>query len=169
MRTDLFWIPGPWPGRLAIAPRPRGGDWLEDEIRAWRSEGVDAVASLLVPEEIADLDLSEEPRLARANDIEFLSFPIRDRSVPAPDDAALEFATNIADRLADGKKVVIHCRQGIGRAALVAISVLLVSSGGAFEEVIEQVAAARGVGVPETPEQRRWLEKFAAGLKLVSP
>src|SRR4051794_18897663 len=32
MRSELFWIPVPFPGRLAIAPRPRGGDWLGDEI-----------------------------------------------------------------------------------------------------------------------------------------
>ena len=36
MHTELYWIPGPWLGRLAIMPRPRGGDWLEDEIRSWR-------------------------------------------------------------------------------------------------------------------------------------
>ena len=36
MNPDLFWITGPWRGRLAIATRPRGGEWLGDEIRGWR-------------------------------------------------------------------------------------------------------------------------------------
>jgi len=31
MKPDIFWIPGPWRGRLAIVARPRGGDWLDDE------------------------------------------------------------------------------------------------------------------------------------------
>ena len=41
MRTDLFPVAGPWPGSLAVMPRPRGGDWLEDEVRAWRTAGVE--------------------------------------------------------------------------------------------------------------------------------
>jgi hypothetical protein len=32
MRAQLYWIEGPWAGHFAIVPRPRGGDWLEDEI-----------------------------------------------------------------------------------------------------------------------------------------
>ena len=47
MTPDLFWIVGPWRGRLAIAARPRGGDWLEDEITGWRLAGIDIVVSLL--------------------------------------------------------------------------------------------------------------------------
>jgi hypothetical protein len=34
MRAELYWIEGPWPSQLAILPRPRGGEWLEDEIRS---------------------------------------------------------------------------------------------------------------------------------------
>jgi hypothetical protein len=30
MKPELFWIPTPSPGRLAMAPRPRGGDWLDE-------------------------------------------------------------------------------------------------------------------------------------------
>ena len=33
MRIDLFTIPTPYPGRLAVAPRPRGGDWLDEFAR----------------------------------------------------------------------------------------------------------------------------------------
>src|SRR6476620_4583045 len=65
MRADIYWIPGPWPGRLGIAPRPRGGDWLADEVKAWRAAGVDVVTSLLTPEEVAELGLQEEEALVR--------------------------------------------------------------------------------------------------------
>ncbi|MGH9843461.1 MAG: hypothetical protein ACREEM_32385 [Blastocatellia bacterium] len=32
MRSELYWING---GRIAIVPRPRGDDWLEDKVAAW--------------------------------------------------------------------------------------------------------------------------------------
>ena len=41
-------------------PRPRAGDWLNDEIAGWRSEGIDVVVSLLEADEIADLGLAED-------------------------------------------------------------------------------------------------------------
>src|SRR5437870_3377638 len=54
VRAELSWIEAPWQGRLAISPRPRGGDWLEDEVREWRLAGVEAVVSLLTSDEITD-------------------------------------------------------------------------------------------------------------------
>jgi hypothetical protein len=65
MRTEVYWVSGPWPGRLGIVPRPRGGDWLADEIRSWKDSQIDIVASLLTPEETAELDLLAEEALAR--------------------------------------------------------------------------------------------------------
>lgn len=60
MKPDLFWIPGPWRGRLAVATRPRGGDWLEDEAAGWRRAGIDVVVSLLEEHEAGQLDLHGE-------------------------------------------------------------------------------------------------------------
>src|SRR5262245_56487867 len=119
MRTDLYWIEGPWHGRLAIMPRPRGGDWLEDEIAAWRRAGVDIVVSALTKAEVAELDLAEEAPLCSANGIEFVGFPIADRGVPDPATAA-ELVHRLDQKLASGKRVAIHCRQGVGRSALLA-------------------------------------------------
>jgi protein-tyrosine phosphatase len=160
MRTELYWVPGTSAGRIAIMPRPRGGDWLEDEVRAWRDAGVDVVVSLLEADEVMDLELLAEEGLARANRIEFVRFPITDRGVPESRDAAAELANRLANLLGSGKNVAIHCRQGIGRAALVAIAVMIrlgVDAGAA----IERVSAARGLAVPETPAQRQWLLDFA--------
>jgi hypothetical protein len=60
MTPDLFWIVAPWRGRLAIATRPRGGDWLEDELKGLRRAGVDVVVSLLETNEADQLDLVNE-------------------------------------------------------------------------------------------------------------
>jgi len=98
-------------------PRPRGGDWLEDEVHGWQRSGIATVLSLLTPDETADLDLAREEQLCGTSGIEFISFPIEDRSVPASRNATFDLLSNLANKLAAGKNVAIHCRQGIGRAA----------------------------------------------------
>jgi hypothetical protein len=38
MKVEIYWITGAPDAPLGIMPRPRGGDWLEDEIRSLRSQ-----------------------------------------------------------------------------------------------------------------------------------
>jgi protein-tyrosine phosphatase len=160
MKAEPFWIPGPWAGRVAIPPRPRAGDWLADEVRSWRDEGIDAVVSMLTPDEVEDLGLAAEPAESEAHGLRLLSFPVADRAVPA---SKLEFAgllTDLSRQLDAGQTVAVHCRQGIGRSALVAIG-LLVWSGMDPARAVETVSAARGRPVPETPDQLRWVHDLA--------
>jgi protein-tyrosine phosphatase len=163
MRTELYWIDGPWLGHLAISSRPRGGDWLEDEVRSWRQDGIDVVVSLLTGDETTDLDLTQEAELCRVHGLQFLAFPIVDRSVPSSRRATLDFVEKLDNTLTEEKNVVIHCRQGIGRSALIA-ACLLVLTGMDPETAFQRVSAARGVSVPETPEQRDWVIEFSKKL-----
>ncbi|MGH7449842.1 MAG: protein-tyrosine phosphatase family protein [bacterium] len=165
MRTEFYWIDGPWPGRLAISSRPRGGDWLEDEVRAWQQAGLDMIVSLLTDDEIADLDLAREAELCQRYDLQFFTFPIVDRSVPSSRRQTLDFVRKLNDALTEGKNLLIHCRQGIGRAALIA-ACLLILSGEDSETAFQRVSAARSVSVPETSEQRKWVIKFAQALSV---
>lgn len=160
MWTKLHWIAGPWPGKLALAARPRGGEWLGDEISSWRRERVDTVFSLLTPGEEADLDVSEEASLVKARGMHFHSFPIPDRQVPGSERQFAAALENLDAELAAGRNVVLHCRQGIGRTGLVA-ACLLVTKGISPEVAVGQLTAARGVPVPETEEQRIWIDRFA--------
>jgi len=82
MPTQVYRIADPWPGNLAISARPRGGDWLKDEIESWRAAGFDVVVSLLTSQEVEEMDLAQEPQYCHENHMEFVSFPIVDRSVP---------------------------------------------------------------------------------------
>ena len=47
MASDIYWIEHPFAQRIAIAARPRAGDWLDDEIDHWFSAGIGLVVSLL--------------------------------------------------------------------------------------------------------------------------
>jgi len=161
--TELFRVEGPWPGHLAISARPRGGDWLDDEMRAWRGAGIDVVVSLLEPEEAAGLDLESEKARSEAAGIQFFSFPIVDRSIPAPSSDVHGFLRLIRAKLSEGKNTAIHCRQGVGRAGLIAAA-LLIEQGLSPAEAIRRVSDTRRVSIPETEEQRAWIDSFAATL-----
>lgn len=160
MNPKLYWIDGPWPGRLAISARPRGGDWLEDEISGWRRAGVDAVVSLLTPHENKDLQLSEESKLAQSNGLTFLSLPIEDRSVPSNWEDASRAIGKATEMLQRGKNVAVHCRQGIGRSGILAAA-LLIKSGRTPGDALTQISGVRGLAVPETPEQMAWIQEFS--------
>lgn len=161
MGTELHWVDGPWPGRLAIAARPRGGDWLEDEMAHWHHSGVDTVLSLLSPDEEHTLGLGKEADTVRAQGMNFISLPIPDRQVPGSETDLTALLERIDARLSVGKNVVVHCRQGVGRAGLVTVC-LLVRKGLDPSAAVEIVSAARGVAVPETGEQRQWIDHYAA-------
>jgi protein-tyrosine phosphatase len=163
MRTELHWVEGPWSGKLALASRPRGGDWLEDELAGWKQAGIETVVSLLTPNEERDLDLQGESRQAKKNGMKFRSFPIEDRQVPHSESEVASFVEEIDADLSAGNNIVVHCRQGIGRSGLIG-ACLLISRGLSPGAAVEVLSAARDVPVPETAEQRRWIDHYAASL-----
>lgn len=155
MFSRIFWIPSGTAGQLAILPRP-AAEWLAEEVAAWRQTGLTTVVSLLEPEEQAELDLRDEATQCRAQRIDFISFPIADRGVPASREEAIALARRLARAIEAGGGVGVHCRAGIGRSAIVAASVLI-AIGQSPASALDAIAAARGVRVPDTPEQRDWI------------
>jgi protein-tyrosine phosphatase len=163
MPAGPYWIDTGNAGRLAILPRPRGGDWLEDEARAWSRAGIDTVVSLLEPDEAADLELADEERASTASGIQFVSLPVPDRGTPESRSAVATVAAALAEAIAAGKRVGMHCRQGVGRSAVLAACVLI-TLGVDPATALARITAARGLPVPETPEQRQWVLDFARRL-----
>ena len=161
--STMHRIDGPWRGRLAIVARPRGGDWLQDEILSWGRSGFHVIVSLLTPEEENELELTGEADRCRSEGLEFVSFPIPDRGVPASRGETLQLIKSVEALLLAGKAVGIHCRQGIGRSGLIA-ACLLVSSGVRADAAFSRLTEARGLPIPETDEQRTWVDTFAPEL-----
>jgi protein-tyrosine phosphatase len=159
LREELRWIKEVEPHRLAISPRPRGGQWLAGDISAWRAGGVDSVVSLIDAGEERDLELEHEAMLCRAAGIEFVSFPIRDRSVPSSLDATASLVDWVVSDLRRGLGVAIHCRLGIGRSGMIAACVLHML-GYAQEAIFPILTRARGLQVPDTDAQAEWVRAF---------
>lgn len=163
MAARIYWIEGPWKGKLAIVPRPRGGDWLEDEISDWRKAGIDVVVSFLTPDEVGEFDLEDEGVLCEARGIRFISFAIPDREVPPSQFAAVSLVHDVEQSLTEGKNIALHCRQSVGRSALIA-ACLLVAAGEDSHRAFERISSARGCTVPDTAEQEQWVTDHASEL-----
>ena len=114
VRPEIYWVREIEPLRLGIMARPRAGEWLPDEIAGWKSVDVSTVVSLLQPYEVHELGLEDEPTLCAAAEIEFVSFPIPDRGVPAQAQDFLALAERLAVDIRAGSTVAAHCRAGIG-------------------------------------------------------
>jgi len=148
-------------------PAPRINERLEDVILGWRADGIDTVVSLLEAAEIPGL-LEAETELCREFGIEFISFPVRDKTVPPSLESVANIARVLAERVSSGQGVAIHCRAGIGRSATLAACVLI-WLGVDREVALDMIAEARGVEVPETEEQRQWVLAFPAATSRLKP
>jgi protein-tyrosine phosphatase len=84
-----------------------------------------AIVSLLDRNEIYELGLENEPELCLKHDIEFIHFPIIDRTVPKQDVVFRDFITRLKGKISSGTSIVIHCRMGIGRASIIASCLML--------------------------------------------
>ena len=158
---DVFWIGGNDAYSLAIVLRPRGEDWLEDEMRRLRQSGIDTVVSMLEPSEAESLGLANEAQEAIHAGLLFVSFPIPDRDVPRNITAFHAFASGLAERLECGERIGIHCRGSIGRATI-ASACALIHLGWDPQAALSAIKRARGISVPDTPEQAAWILHYEA-------
>jgi protein-tyrosine phosphatase len=159
MATRVYWIERFSNGaRLGIMARPRSDEWLPDEIERLKKQNVLVLVSLLETSEITELGLGKEAEVCAQCGIEFLHFPIPDRSVPSSEKLVSAFIKVLWEKLEAGASVVVHCRMGIGRSSLIAGAVLLLK-GYSTNQIIERITVARGLKVPDTHDQIAWLRK----------
>jgi protein-tyrosine phosphatase len=152
---DLFWVNDV----IAVATRPRAGEWLKDDLADAQLRGVRCIVSGLTREEERELGLAGEMEEARSLGLEFIRVPITDQGTPGP--GVVEDAlVRMGESAVPAEKIAIHCRQGLGRSPLVAAA-MLVRAGMKPRDAWEAIARARGRPVPETDEQRAWLTRFA--------
>lgn len=155
MRPRIFWIEG---SRLGLMARPRGGEDLDEEMRSLRATRVEILCSLLTDDESAELELSDEVGACMRCGLELVSLPIADRGVPADMAEVRRVVRRLAEKVAGHHTVVVHCRAGIGRSAMI-VAAILCDLGSTAEDAWKSIATARRCDVPDTLEQREWMER----------
>ena len=130
-----------------------------------KRDGVDILVSMLTLPEVVELGVTEEARLSQEMGIEFRSLAIPDRETPESYVPITAFLADLRTELHRGKSFAVHCRASIGRSSLL-LACLLCAEGMSPDEAFARITQARGARVPDTPEQVRWVEKFAASLSV---
>ena len=165
--VKIYWIEQKKSGKLGMMARPRGGEWLTDEITELKNNGVKEIVSLLETEEAIELELGDEKQECEKQGIKFLSYPIKDRNVPDSMKDTVEIGLQINHSLETGNIVVLHCRQGIGRTGLL-VCVVLLQQKYSLDYLLPYLTNIRGCSIPETPLQSDWLLRFEHYLSFIS-
>jgi len=133
-------------GVLGLCPLPQAGDVAA--LQDWRAN---LVLSLVEAEEFGALSPDFGAALAVAG-IEQRLFPIADFGVPSGGWAAVSAQLHAA--LAQGARIVVHCRGGCGRTGMIALR-LMVELGEAPTEALARLRCVRPCAV-ETAAQGVW-------------
>ena len=143
-------------GTLALSPLPwRYGDYAGDlvQVLAWRP---DVVLSMTEMSEMARQGADRMGDDLVQAGVEWLHLPVEDFGVPSAGAEAqwLKVSKVIAERLADGGRVLVHCYGGCGRSGMVALRVMI-AAGEAGDAALARLRVARPCAI-ETDAQMQW-------------
>ena len=149
--------------RMAVVPCPPGGQRLEEYMFGLKAAGVDVLVSLLEPGETRILGVDREGAVCRAAGMAFRSMPVRDHSIPESVEEFRLVVEELQHELDEGKTVAAHCYAGIGRSCML-LACVLCAEGLSPDEAFRRLSQARGLLVPDTWMQVKWVEHFAESL-----
>jgi protein-tyrosine phosphatase len=161
-RVDL---PASVSGKLLLHSMPGRFETIERVWHQVRSETVGVIVCLAEEYEIR-LKSSKYAEALETGAVpcSVLPFEIREGGVPEDRDGFWALARDVANRLESGEAVLVHCAGGVGRTAMLAISVLL-----ALGEPMKKAeqAVSRAGSLVETMPQIEMLAWCAARAALI--
>jgi protein-tyrosine phosphatase len=114
--------------------------------------------SLLENREAKFLKLENESEEAKKVYSEFIHFPIPDMGIPVYKDF-VNFIDLMFFKTQHSKKIIIHCKHGIGRSGLIALG-LMVNDGNDLIESIKTISKIRGYDIPQSRSQRKLISLY---------
>lgn len=154
------------PGRCG--PSVSGADWARDldtDVAAIRAWGARAVITLQPMEEMRSVRNDRLGKALETAGIRWLHLPIPDTQAPGPDwwNSWSEVSPRLHRWLEQGNNLLIHCRAGLERTAMVAL-LLQLERGATEAEALAAVARAR-TGAGPLPGQLRALRNHLPPLR----
>jgi ADP-ribosylglycohydrolase/protein-tyrosine phosphatase len=143
--------------RSSFGP-PWHRDLAVDLDRLAEGHGVDVLVSLVEDAELGHLHIPHLVAEAEARGIAVLRLPVRDCDVPGDPARAAQVAQAALSLARAGRRVVFHCRGGLGRAGTLAACTLR-AAGLPADAAMARVRAVRP-GAIETPGQERFVAAF---------
>jgi protein-tyrosine phosphatase len=119
-------LPDSVPGRLLLHSMPGRFEAIDKVWHQVRTDAIGAIVCLTEEFEIRQKSAKYAEALETGTvPCSVVPFEIREGGVPENKDAFWALANNLANRLQSGEAVLVHCAGGVGRTALLAVSVLL--------------------------------------------
>ena len=144
-------LPAGISGRLLLHSMPGRFEAIERVWHQVRSDAIGAIVCLTEQYEIHLKSTQYAQALASGTvPCAVLPFEIREGGVPEDRNAFWGLANDVAKRLQRGEAILIHCAGGVGRTAMLAVSVLLAL--GEPMSAAESVVSQAGSTVETTPQ-----------------
>jgi ADP-ribosyl-[dinitrogen reductase] hydrolase len=138
------------------------GDWerdLAEDLDVIAGWGASAVVSVILAKELRELKVDNLGDEVIARKMSWYHFPVPDGGVPdfRFEEIWMQAGSELRGALRAGKKVLIHCKGGLGRTGTVAAR-LLVELGDSPDDAIRKVREARR-GAIENVDQEQHVRK----------
>lgn len=143
------------------------GSWARDldvDLAAIRAWGASHLITLIEPGEFEELRIERLPECAAHHGLKWHGLPITDGA--APDERFLAPWTTLGPALCDeliaGRRLVVHCKGGLGRAGTVAALILLdTRTAQGADSAIAMLRSVRP-GAVETRDQEDFIRRWTA-------
>ncbi|EFC39056.1 hypothetical protein NAEGRDRAFT_73058 [Naegleria gruberi] len=126
------------------------------------------IVTLVRNEELEEMNIVEYlPKIKQEFGMKSIHFPIRDKSLPNDKEEFCKLIDEIIQELINGRRVIVHCNGGKGRAATVCTAVLQVLKVrkvkcqeyiSSSSNAMTIVRTTRGSGTLQNPIQIIWLK-----------